>query len=294
MKKILTVLLATALYISTLTGALANEKIDAPFNVKVYNADANSFHVNSVLLTGKQEAMLIDAQFTRSDAHRLVADILNSKKNLTTIYVSHGDPDFYFGLEVIKQAFPDVAIYASKPTIAWIKKTVEKKVGFWGPKMGSNAPRNTIIPDELPSEGLILEGQKLEVKGVDGQLSRRSYVWIPSIKAVVGGVNVFSGLHLWTADTQTKSDRAGWLDILNDIETLAPEIVIPGHSDIDAPKGLEAVAFSKSYLQRYEIELDKAANAEELINKMLQLYPSLGLEIALSIGSRVNKGEMKW
>lgn len=294
MNKISSVLFAIALSISSFNGVLADESSNTPLDLKVYNADATSFHVNSVLVTGKQDAILIDAQFNRSDAHRLVADILNSKKNLTTVYVSHGDPDFYFGLEVIKQAFPTVEIYASKPTIAWIKQTVEKKVGFWGPKMGANAPRDPIIPKELPAEGLTLEGNTLEIIGLDGQLPRRSYVWIPSIKAVVGGVNVFSGLHLWTADTQTKSDRAAWLKILEDIESLEPEIVIPGHSNVGAPIGLNAVVFSKNYLQRFEAELEGAANAKELTHKMQQLYPGLGLGIALDIGAKVNKGEMKW
>ncbi|WP_265945843.1 MBL fold metallo-hydrolase [Dechloromonas sp. A34] len=172
------------LAIATLGSALADET--PALALKVYNADGNSFHVNSVLVTGKQDAMLIDAQFTRADAHRLVADILASGKTLKTVYVSHGDPDYYFGLEVIKAEFPDVKIVASAPTIAWIKNTVQKKVAFWGPKLGANAPRTPIIPDALPAEGLTLEGQKLEVLGLDGALPGRSFVWIPSIKAVVG------------------------------------------------------------------------------------------------------------
>jgi glyoxylase-like metal-dependent hydrolase (beta-lactamase superfamily II) len=265
-----------------------------PLNLKVYNADGNSFHVNSVLVTGKQDAMLIDAQFTRADAHRLVADVLASGKVLKTIYVSHGDPDYYFGLEVLKAEFPDVKIYASEPTIAWIKNTVQKKVGFWGPKLGVNAPRTPVIPEMLPKEGLLLEGQKLEVVGLDGELPGRNFVWIPSIKAVVGGVNVFGGLHAWTADTQTTAQRTAWIKVLDRIEALKPATVIPGHARDPGKVGIEAVQYTRTYLQRFETELEKAPNSAALIDTMKRLYPEAGLDIALNIGAKVNKGEMKW
>lgn len=273
-------------------GAVAQ---DAPaLSLKVYNADGNSFHVNSVLVSGKRDATLIDAQFTRADAHRLVADILASGKILKTVYVSHGDPDYYFGLEVIKAEFPDVKIYASAPTIAWIKHTVQKKVGFWGPKLGANAPRTPVIPDPLPKDGLMLEGQKLEVVGLDGDLPGRSFVWIPSIKAVAGGVNVFGGLHAWTADTQTKAERSAWIRTLDRIEALQPATVIPGHARDTGKAGVAAVQYTRTYLQRFEAELEKAPNAAALIEAMQRLYPQAGLGIALDIGAKVNKGEMKW
>lgn len=40
------------------------------FTLKVYNASENSFGVASVIVTGKTEAVLIDAQFTLADAEK--------------------------------------------------------------------------------------------------------------------------------------------------------------------------------------------------------------------------------
>jgi glyoxylase-like metal-dependent hydrolase (beta-lactamase superfamily II) len=294
MKTLRTFALGSVIALAGIGLVHADEKASAPLAIKVNNADGNSFHVNSVLLTGKQDAMLIDAQFTRADAHRLVAEILASGKTLKTIYISHGDPDFYFGLEVIKAEFPDAKVYASAPTVAWIKGSVEKKVAFWGPKMGANAPRAPSVPDVLPAEGLSLEGQKLEVVGLDSDLPGRSFVWIPSIKAVVGGVNVFDGLHLWTADTQTREQRAAWSKVLDRIVALHPTTVVPGHARSATIGGLGAVKYSQEYLQRFESELAQAPDAATLIATMKRLYPEAGLGIALDIGAKVNKGEMKW
>jgi hypothetical protein len=52
--------------------------------------------------------------------------------------------------------------------------------------------------------------------------------------------------------------------------------------------------YTRDYLQRFETELPRAANAAALIETMKAAYPQAGLGIALDIGAKVNKGEMKW
>ena len=76
---------------------------------EVFDLDfpAGSKNKSAVLVTGENEALLVDAGFTRADGHRLAAAVLDSGKSLGTVFVSHADPDFYFGLEVIADTFPD-------------------------------------------------------------------------------------------------------------------------------------------------------------------------------------------
>ena len=73
-----------------------------PITLEVFNASENSFGVASVIVSGKTDAVLIDAQFTLADAELVAQKIKTSGKKLTSIYVSYGDPDFYFGLEVLE------------------------------------------------------------------------------------------------------------------------------------------------------------------------------------------------
>ena len=47
-------------------------------------ADA-SLNKTSVLVTGETEALVVDAAFTRADGHRIVAEVLDSGKRLTTV-----------------------------------------------------------------------------------------------------------------------------------------------------------------------------------------------------------------
>ena len=56
------------------------------------------------------------------------------------------------------------------------------------------------MPEAFDSATLTLEGQAIEIVDAAG-LANRRYVSVPSLNAVFGGVLVFSGIHVWTADT---------------------------------------------------------------------------------------------
>jgi glyoxylase-like metal-dependent hydrolase (beta-lactamase superfamily II) len=266
----------------------------APLTLQVYNADVVSFHVNAVLVAGQNEAVLLDTGFTRADALRIAAMVLDSKKTLTTIYISQADPDFYFGIEVLKQFFPQARVLATAPTLKKIQATLANKLQVWGPRMGANAPKDVPLPEVLSGNTLTLEGQALEIRGLDDALPHRSYVWIPSIRAIAGGVNVFAGLHLWTADTQSAAERAAWAGKLSKMAALNPAMVVPGHSLPGQKQDASQIAYSQAYLARFESDLGKAADSTALITAMKKAYPEAGLGIALDIGAKVNKGEMKW
>jgi len=252
------------------------------------------FPVSSVLVAGKRDAILIDAQFGKSQAEKVVAMVRDSGKTLTTIYISHGDPDFYFGLDTVLAAFPGVRVVATEPTVRHIKETVDGKLAFWGPKLGADAPAKAVIPQVLAGNSLTLEGHQLEITGLDGAQPDRSYVWIPSLKAVVGGVVVFGNLHVWMADTQTPQSHKDWLATLQHIEALKPVTVIPGHYAPGAPLTLESVRYTQGYIRAFDAQTAKAADSAALIAAMKAQYPQAGGAASLELSAKVAKGEMKW
>ncbi|MBA5689013.1 MBL fold metallo-hydrolase [Rugamonas apoptosis] len=267
----------------------------APLTLEVYNpGEAAIFPVASVLLAGQHDAVLIDAQFSRGEALKLAERIRASGKRLTTVYVSHGDPDFYFGLEVIHAAFPDARIVATPQTIAAMQQKAAAKVAYWGPILKDNAPQGIVMPQPLQGDSIKLEGQTLKIEGLQGKSPERSYVWIPSIKAVVGGVVLFNELHVWTADTQTVASRQQWLATLDAISALKPVTVVPGHFKVGVSYTPDSIAYTRDYLQRFEAEAPKAADAAGLIATMKAAYPAAGMAGALDISAKVIKGELKW
>jgi glyoxylase-like metal-dependent hydrolase (beta-lactamase superfamily II) len=272
----------------------AGAQAPAALTVKVYNAGANSFHVNAAVVSGKSEALVIDSGFTRADALRVAADVLDSGKTLKTIFISNADPDFYFGAEVLKAQFPDARVLTTAAVRERIEAKLAGKVAFWAPKMGADAPREPIVPELLQGTRLGVDGETLEVRGTTGELAHRPYVWIPSIRTIAGNIAIFGNLLVWTADTRKDSEHKAWLAQLDEIEALYPTTVVPGHMAAGAPMDLSAILHTRAYLQRFHAEAAKARNAAELIDAMKHAYPQAGLGMALDIGAKVHKGEMPW
>lgn len=281
--------LRTLTLATTLLGGAA---LASPLTVTVYNpGDKAIFPVSSELVTGDKEAILIDAQFGVNDGQALVDLIKQSGKRLTTVYISGGDPDFYFGLEPIKAAFPDVKILASQHVVDHIKQTKDAKLAYWGPILAEQAPKSLIVPQVMTASHLTLDGEKIEIKEMN---TPSAYLWAPSIKTAFGGVPVYSGVHVWMADSQTKAARAQWMQALDGMLALQPERVIPGHFLGTEPKGTQAVTFTRDYVQRFEQELATAKDADQLIDGLKKAFPSLPVDDGLAIGAKVNMGEMKW
>lgn len=282
------------LALGVVAAAPAAAQTVAPLSVKIHNADAASFHVNAVVVSGPSEALVIDAGFTRADALRVAAHVLDTGKTLKAIFISNADPDFYFGAETLKSLFPQVPVLTTPAVREKIQAKLAGKLAFWGPKMGTNAPRQPIVPEAISGNALSVDGQTLELRGTIGELAHRPYVWIPAIQAIVGNIGVFGNLHVWTADTQTPSERQAWLAQLDEMQALRPALVVPGHMAAGTATQATAIAYTRDYLKRYEAETARAANAAELIAAMRKAYPDAGLGMALDIGAKVSKGEMKW
>lgn len=261
-----------------------------------FPAGENGFNRAPVFVYGENEGVLIDGGFTLQDGLAVANEIKATGVRLSTIYVSQSDPDFYFSLRPIVEAFPNVRIIAAKETVDAINANVAKKVETWSSQLGENGPQSVsdiIIPVIDDSRTLNVDGHIIDVIPSEA-LANRRYLWVDDLKAVFGGVLVFSGTHVWTADTPTKEQRRAWVDTLDSIIALNPQIIIPGHMTIDAPLGIAAAQFTKDYLLAIEEELEKTNSSAELIEAMTTRFPELGMGVALSVGAKVLTGEMKW
>jgi glyoxylase-like metal-dependent hydrolase (beta-lactamase superfamily II) len=259
-------------------------------------AGEHGFFRAPVLVSGAKEAVLLDGGFSLPDGRAVVDAIRDSGKTLSTVYVSQSDPDYYFSLGPIQAAFPAARVIASSATIAAIKANVEKKLAGWGPQLKENGPQtlaDIVMPQPFDGPAIHLEGHAIEIVPAQG-LENRRYLWVPSLRAVFGGVLVFSGLHVWTADTSTPEARAAWVRNLDAIAARKPAVVVPGHMALDGALDAAAVTYTRDYLLAFEQELAKASDAAALVAAMKQRYPSAGLAAALEIGAKVVKGEMKW
>ncbi|MEP6898029.1 MAG: MBL fold metallo-hydrolase, partial [Rhodanobacter sp.] len=249
--------LAVAGVATALLGAKSTMATTTKLTWKQFPAGENGFFRAPVLISGAREAVLIDGGFTLPDGKALVEAIKANGKQLTTIYVSQSDPDYYFSLGPIKAAFPDARVIAATTTIAAIKSSVEKKLATWGPQLKENGPQtlaDIVMPEAFDSPALIIEGHSIEIVDADG-LANRRYLWAPSLEAIFGGVLVFSGVHVWTADTQGAEARATWVKNLDAMAARKPRVVVPGHMAVDATTDVSAILYTRDYLLAFEEEL---------------------------------------
>ena len=262
------------------------------FTVLDLDFPVGSKNKTATFVTGDTDALLVDAGFTRADGHRLVAQILDSGKRLTTVFISHGDPDFYFGAEVVADAFPDAAFVATPQTIEHIQHSYEGKLKAWA-AIGANLPTRLIDLTALTGD-LTLEGHRFELRGGTATLPDRHYLWQSEHRAILGGVLLFQQEHVWVADTAQPEQRAAWIALLDEMATLDPQLVVPGHRLPGTPADASAIAGTRDYLVAFEQELATAADGAALTAALTSRYPGHGMLIAAQIGAKVAKGEMSW
>ena len=274
--------LLTGLLIAALT---AMAPAQSTLQTKVFTSTPEGVSVTSTLIFGEKHAILVDPQFLRSEAYKVAALVLESKKNLTTVYSTHPHPDHYFGIVVMKQAFPDVKLVALPSVVMGIRNGWEGRYKFWSMTHGNNVPTpGTVWPEELQGTTLTLEGKPLQLfGGVQGDGPNNSFVWIPSIRTVIAGDIVFSGVHF---GVPSGNNRTEWLKTLDQIAMLKPAVVIPGHQVPGATNDLSAIDFMRKYIQDWDASVAASKTADELIAQMKKRYPGLGMENLMTGGAQ--------
>lgn len=242
-------------------------------HLKVVTSSPGSLNVNFTLISGDTDAVLVDVPFLRSDAYRLVADILDSGKKLKTIVVTHGHPDHYFSLDVFRDAFPDVKVVAAPEVVTDIWRGFPNRLAFWGPRIGANAPRYPFVPEALDGTAFALEGHTIELLGpMQGDAAHSTAVYVPDLNALMAGDIVFNHVHVGTGG-QSRAQRAAWQESLKSLLELNPEIVVAGHTKRGLPHTRAALEYTLEYLQRFERAVDEASDAQELMAVMRREYP---------------------
>lgn len=278
--------------------ALVLASTPPPLSIKVFNSgpgDAgNDFEVNSVIVMGEKDAVLVDAQFTLAAAHRLTADIIETGKRLTTIYITHWHPDHFLGLEVIKEAFPEARVVAIREVSKEINGPYyDFKIKYWGSVLGNNGAKKRVHVETIDEDHIDLEGNRLEILGpMQGDMPDSTSIWIPSIKTLIAGDAVYNRSHVWLLHAKTPEERQAWLKVLDRFQALKPKAVVPGHADKNMdPK---SILFTRDYILAFEQESTKAKSASELMARMNKRFPGITLEIINNFNAKAFKDGWIW
>ena len=264
-------------------------------STEVFFSDEKGFEVASVIVMGKTNAVLIDAQWTLSNAHRVIAEIAETGKRLETIYVTHAHPDHYFGLGVIGEAFPSARVTALASVARTINRQFFGKLDHWEKVIGpTNVCRKTVTIESLSQNYIELEGQRIEViPEVLGDMKYNSVVWIPSIKTLYGSDVLFNQAHPFTCEV-TPEERQQWIRDIEKLEKIGAEVIIPGHQKPGMPFDSSSCSFTKAYLIATEEEIAKAKDEDGFYYAMVRRFPDANLFISNEMNAGVFKGGKNW
>jgi glyoxylase-like metal-dependent hydrolase (beta-lactamase superfamily II) len=268
----------------------------SPLSTKVFFCDEEGFEVASVIVMGATDAVLIDAQWTLSNAHRVVAEILETGKDLKAIYLTHAHPDHYFGAGTIAAAFPQARVVAVPSEAKLMNEQFFGKLEIWEAVIGGhNMCRTPVTVEALEEDFIALEGQRLEIiPKVMGDMRYNTMVWVPAIRTLYASDVLFNQAHPFTCEL-TAEERAQWVREIDKIEKMGADVIIPGHQKPGMPFDTSSCVFTRDYLIATEEELARQDSVAGFYYAMAERFPRAELlHLSNEMNANVFFGGRDW
>jgi glyoxylase-like metal-dependent hydrolase (beta-lactamase superfamily II) len=230
--------------------------------------------IAATLICGERDAVLVDPLLTRQQGVALADWVAASGKNLTTVYITHGHGDHWFGLGAIRERYPQVRAVATEPVIEFMRKQVSPKVfANWESRFPGQIQPDVAVAEPLADQHFELEGHELVVVETGhSDTDHTTALHVPSIDLVVAGDVVYNDVHLYLAESDHRK-RLEWIRALDIVEALRPRHVIAGHKRpgrADDPKTVEE---TRAYIRDFDRLAEQTSSPAELYEQMLLRYP---------------------
>ena len=230
---------------------------------------------SSTLISGEHDAILVDTFLTTEQSQTLLDWIVASGKYLTAIYITHGHGDHFFGLASLLERFPRARAVATPEVVKAMHEHLspDRIENFWRRLFPGEIPDRLSVAEPLEDEELELEGHKLvAVNAGRTDTAHSTCLYVPSIGLIVGGDAVYNGIHPYLGETDIQS-RLEWISTLDKLEALKSKAVVAGHKVPENDDDPRIIGETRQYLRDFDRLNEATANARELYDAMLDLYP---------------------
>jgi glyoxylase-like metal-dependent hydrolase (beta-lactamase superfamily II) len=231
--------------------------------------------ISATLMSGERDAVLADALMTTAQARGLADWIAASGKNLTTVYITHGHGDHWFGLGTVLERFPDARAVAVPPVVEYMRRSsAPDQLASWTSRLPGQIPDRLVLAEPLDGRTIELEGRELtavEVGHTD--TDHTTVLHAPEIGLVVAGDAVYNDVHLHLGES-TAGLRRQWLAALDTIGSLNPKAVVAGHKRPGRADNPQIIEETRRYIRDFDRIAEHTDTALQLYEQVLALYPA--------------------
>jgi len=228
----------------------------------------------TTLIYGEQEALLVDTFLSDAQSAELADWIADTGKRLSTIYITHGHPDHFFGLKLLRDRFPSARALALPQVVETMQRALApESVENWKRRFPGQIPDRLTIAETLDGGTLSLEGNAINAVDIGHtDTDHTTCLHVPSIGLVVAGDAIYNGTHPYLVESG-ESGLEAWLAAIDKIEALNPRAVVVGHGPLDPDNSPRHIQETRRYIQDFMRLKDETVTAQELFDRMLALYP---------------------
>jgi len=217
------------------------------FSVQTYTSSASGMvdiQVNSHLVLGPTEALLIDTQLLTADAQAVADMVTKSGRKLTTVFLTHAHPDHYLGLAIIQAAFPSAMIVATPGVLTDFDANAPATLALLqNAGLAGVIASKLVTPSPLSGNTITLDGEALQVLELPnaGETVHAAALALPG-GALISGDMLMNHVHLYLGECHSD----GWQQNLVTVKAMGFTTFYPGHGQ--APADVSVFADDTSYI----------------------------------------------